>query len=783
MSGPRLGLRGRLAGAIFGASAFVVLVGGGAIVAYEAGEIRGEALEAARDRIAVLAEDIQRVLVAGDVEAAAYLVRALGRAPLPMEALRLYGSDGEPVLALGPRSGAAEALPPAPRARLHRWLPDGRLLLVEPVAAGSRRLGWVVAEVSVPRLRQHLSTYLGLALPAVALLLALSLALAWALQRPLSAPLLALAAAVREIGGSRDFSRRVRTKLRDEVGELYAGVNRMLDELEAAHRALAGREALQRAVLDNVEEIVYRVRLEAGDPFGGRVEFVNARVEDVLGLPPARFYEDPGLWARLIHPADQARVRETTERMLATGAGALREYRIRDAEGRWRWMEDRVAAERDAGGRLVALTGVARDVTERRRWSRALERLVGVVQELLETVQEAGCLYPLVARTARELVGADVAALSRRQDEHTCRYVAVEGEEVGLEPGACFSLEQGGLCGWVAAHGEPVRVADILEDARVARDQAAALGLRAALVVPMVDEGRVVGGISAFRREPRPFSEDDERILMLLAGMAAITLRMHDMLEGLEDRVRERTAELRALNRELESFAYTVSHDLRAPLRAIDGFSLALLEEEGARLAEEGREHLRRIRAAAQRMARLIDDLLALAQVTRGEMRTEEVDLSAVAREVAESLRRIQPRRPVEITVRPGALVRGDPRLLWTLMENLIGNAWKFTRGRDPARIEFGWEERCGERVFFVRDNGAGFDMAYAGKLFQPFQRLHSASEFEGTGIGLATVRRVVERHGGRVWAEGAVDRGATIYFTLGPRAAGGRARDGEAAA
>jgi PAS domain S-box-containing protein len=226
--------------------------------------------------------------------------------------------------------------------------------------------------------------------------------------------------------------------------------------------------------------------------------------------------------------------------------------------------------------------------------------------------------------------------------------------------------------------------------------------------------------------------------------------------------------EIRALNQELEAFSYSVSHDLRAPLRAIDGFSQALLEDCGDRLDEQGRDHLRRVRAATQRMAQLIDDMLTLSRVTRAELRREIVDLSKLAEEIAAELRRADPDRTAEVEIEPGLVAAGDPRLLRVLVVNLLSNAWKFTAGSEPARIELG---RCPTsadgRGFFVRDNGAGFDMTYANKLFAPFQRLHRQSEFPGTGVGLAIVQRIVHRHGGRVWAEGAVGRGATFYFTL----------------
>ena len=233
------------------------------------------------------------------------------------------------------------------------------------------------------------------------------------------------------------------------------------------------------------------------------------------------------------------------------------------------------------------------------------------------------------------------------------------------------------------------------------------------------------------------------------------------------DELRRYAAQLEAANKELEAFSYSVSHDLRAPLRSIDGFSQALQEDYTARLDEEGRSHLRRVRAATQRMAHLIDDLLHLARVSRAELKSAPVDLSAVAQGVVAELRQREPRRAVEFVCVDQTRVRGDPTLLRVVLENLLGNAWKFTAQRRPARIEFGVSQQDGASAYFVRDNGAGFDMTYADKLFGAFQRLHSAKEFEGTGIGLATVQRIIHRHGGRVWAESAVDQGATFYFTV----------------
>jgi signal transduction histidine kinase len=243
--------------------------------------------------------------------------------------------------------------------------------------------------------------------------------------------------------------------------------------------------------------------------------------------------------------------------------------------------------------------------------------------------------------------------------------------------------------------------------------------------------------------------------------------QVQEAQQRLEARVSERTASLKAANSELEAFSYSVSHDLRAPLRGIDGFSLALLEDASDKLNPKEKDYLHRVRAAAQRMAALIDDLIELARVGRAELTFTRTDLSALGAAIANDLRSHAPDRQIEISVQDQMVADADRRLVMILLENLLNNAWKFTAKVAQPRIEFGRQPPEAGSAYYVRDNGAGFDMTYAQKLFQPFQRLHTDAEFSGTGIGLATVRRIVERHGGRVWAEGAVGQGATVYFTL----------------
>jgi PAS domain S-box-containing protein len=271
-----------------------------------------------------------------------------------------------------------------------------------------------------------------------------------------------------------------------------------------------------------------------------------------------------------------------------------------------------------------------------------------------------------------------------------------------------------------------------------------------------------------------PLFDDQGRYAGSLAMVTDITQRraaeeqVRQLNAQLEQRIAERTAQLEFSNRELEAFAYTVAHDLRAPLRSVGSFSEALVEDCGDKLDEQGRDYLRRIVNGSKRMSELIDGILALSRVNSTELAARKCDLSSMAHSIIEQLQGVQPEKPVRVMIQDGLVDQGDPQLLRVVLENLLGNAWKFTRDRKPAEIEFcATRDERGLRIYQVRDNGAGFNMAYRDKLFGVFQRLHAQKEFEGNGVGLATVQRIVRRHGGRIWGESEPGKGARFFFTL----------------
>lgn len=393
---------------------------------------------------------------------------------------------------------------------------------------------------------------------------------------------------------------------------------------------------------------------------------------------------------------------------------------------------------------------------------RAMSRLVSAVQDL-SLARSIADVVRVVRTTARALTQADGATFILR-DREQCYYV--DEDAIGpLWKGQRFPLEAC-VSGWSMMHRKPVVIPDIFDDPRVPVDAYRPTFVKSLVMVPI----RTVAPIGAigtywarhYRAEPY-----EVELLQSLANTASVALENASVYQELEQRVRERTAELERTNEALEAFSASVSHDLRNPLTTITGLaSLAL--HDGTQLPSEHREYLQEIGVEARRMTRLIDDLLRLARISRAELELRTVDLSALAGEAIERQRRAAPDRAVETEVEPGLVVRGDPGLLTAVMDNLIGNAWKYTARRTPARISVRREPVDGDEVVIaVRDNGAGFDMSQAAALFAPFKRLHSAKEFPGVGIGLATVRRIIERHGGRIWAEAEPDKGAAFLFTL----------------
>ncbi|UCB52855.1 MAG: PAS domain S-box protein, partial [Candidatus Zixiibacteriota bacterium] len=513
----------------------------------------------------------------------------------------------------------------------------------------------------------------------------------------------------------------------------FTGILRDITERKRAEQALRESEEKFRGLAEQSPNMIFINRK-------GRVVYANRRCEEVMGYKREEFYSPDFDFLEMVMPESRDLVRENFSKHARGEDVHPYEYTLRTREGKR--IEAILNSELVTYGGEAAILGIVTDITERKLVEEELRKRT---YDLGERVKELNCLYNI----GKLIETPDMSLEQIFQGTVELIPPAWQFPEI-----TCARLVTGDRVFATSNFRETIwkQTSDIT----VHSDREGALEVYYLEERPESDEG--------------PFLAEERSLLEAIVerlGRVIERKRAEEEIQKLNESLKVHAAELAAANKELEAFSYSVSHDLRAPLRTIDGFSRALLEDYDNKLGEQGKDYLNRVRAASQRMGHLIDDLLNLSLMMRREMRREETDLSDLARSIAAELRKTQPRRQAEFVIQEGVVARGDPRLLREVLENLLGNAWKFTEKHSRPRIEFGASQQEEQSAYFVRDNGAGFDMAYADKLFVPFQRLHSTAEFSGNGIGLTIASRIINRHGGRIWAEGELEKGATFYFTL----------------
>jgi PAS domain S-box-containing protein len=523
--------------------------------------------------------------------------------------------------------------------------------------------------------------------------------------------------------------------VRDSKGDPLYFVSQVQDitERKLAEEALRESEEKFRSLAEQSPNMIFINKKD-------RVVYANERCEEIMGYKREEFYSPDFDFFVLIAPESRDLIKKNLSRHMMGQEVPPYEYTLRTKEGRS--VEAIINSKLITYGGDSATLGIVTDIAERKRMEGELRKRT---YDLNERVKELKCLYGigrLIETPGMSLEGifqgaVDLIPTATQYPEVTCARLVLEDRIFATSN---FSETRWKLACDVTVHGDR----------------------EGSLEVYYLEERS--------ERDEGPFLAEEKNLLKTVVerlGRVIERKRAEEEIQKLNRSLEIQAAQLAAANKELEAFSYSVSHDLRAPLRTADGFSRALMEDYPDKLDERGKDYLRRIRAATQRMGQLVDDLLNLSMTMRKEMRREQIDLSEVAHSIAGELKKTQPERLVELVIKDGVLAHGDPSLLREVLENLLRNAWKFTGKQDQARIEFGETSEGVERVYFVRDDGVGFDMKYAERLFVPFQRLHSIDEFPGNGVGLALVSRIIDRHGGRVWAEGEVEKGATFYFTL----------------
>jgi PAS domain S-box-containing protein len=639
----------------------------------------------------------------------------------------------------------------------YRWLPERELGLIVKVDqveafAPTRAFGKTI-----------------MLLGGLALLF--GLILSFVLARTITRPIRALQLGVERFGKG-DLNLRLPETSGDEIGLLAKEFNLMAANLaekesklqlynvqleqtvERRTAELQRSEERFRLAAESSTDLIYEWNMkEHVDWFG--------KIDELLGYGSGEFPRTFEAWANSVHPDDRDRVMAAVNNHLERNDPYDVEYRVRKRDNTYHYWWARGMAVRDENSHPYRWVGAVTDVTERKRAEEELkkhrEHLEKLVEEKTAEIKDSEGKFRQLYEGSRD--GYVLVDMKGNIQEFNHAYQQMLGyseEELhkltyeDLTPAKWYEMEAQIVKEQIVPRG----YSDIYEKEYMKKDRTVfPVELRTYL---LRNKQGTPSGMWGFIRDIT------ER------------KRAEDEIQKLNTKNEQRLVELTALNKELEAFSYSVSHDLRAPLRSIDGFSLALLEDYIDRLDETGKDYFRRIRSATQRMSELIDGLLILSRLTRAEMKWETVDLSDMAQHLSIELQDKQPDHPLEFVIVEGATTKGDAVMLRVVIENLLGNAWKFTRKHPTARIEFGMMEGDGQEptdkrqtIFYVRDDGAGFDMAYSDKLFGAFQRLHSNVDFPGIGIGLTTVQRIIHRHGGRIWAEGELEKGATFYFTL----------------
>lgn len=565
--------------------------------------------------------------------------------------------------------------------------------------------------------------------------------------------------------------------------ELVLGISRDITAQKEAELALQKSEELYRVLTENIQDVVWILDTESMN-----FRYVSPSVERLRGYTAREIMDSP-IKANFTHDTAEAMIQLIHQRVDSYLSGQEPPNRFysdeveqprKDGSTIWTEIVNSYYTNPETGH--VEVRGVTRDITARRQAEAQREAALKAMQasetqyrSLFENMMNgfAHCrmlyedsvpvdfIYLDVNKAferltgLREVVGKRVSEVIPGIRENDPQLFEIYGRVAWTGVPEAFEMYIESLDDWyaVSVYSPKREYFVVIFDVITPRKKA---------------EESLLSTQSELERQLE--SSDKSRLVLLsmVEDQRMAEEQIRRLNSELEQRVQSRTAQLEAANKELEAFAYSVSHDLRAPLRAMDGFSEALLADHADQLDEQAQHYLRRIREASQRMGQLINDLLNLSRITRTQMNLQTVDLSRLAAEITAELQSGDPSRQVRFEIAQGLAATGDESLLRIALENLLNNAYKFSGKNDQARISFGMLEQSGERVFYVRDNGAGFDMAYAAQLFAPFQRLHAANEFPGTGIGLVTVQRIIAKHGGRVWPDAQPDRGATFYFTLG---------------